>query len=162
MAVTKTTTKPTRLTRPKSKGSASIRIERQAKTKSEPELSISSKPASQPKGATVLTTNAKVLANLKPHQPTEAQIMEAMIPNPETAPKPKVKRAPPVNTRYIGSKVEKWDQALAQGGTYEALAAKLGLKASVLRAHLKFRVKSGKWRSEEGADGHVKMVAVGS
>jgi hypothetical protein len=156
----KMTTKPvagmpptTRLTRPKSKGSASVRIERESKSKAE--MSISTPTPEQTGEVKVLSTNPKVLANLKA-QVTPAAISEAMIPDTK---KPKPVGKPPPNTRYVGSQVEKWDAALREGGTYLEIGAKVGKPPSLIRAHAKFRVKSGKWLLTENGD-QVKLVAV--
>lgn len=53
--------------------------------------------------------------------------------------------------RYEGSGAQKMDLALMRGGPISDLAEEAGVKKGMLRAHAKFRAKSGKWSmSEDG------------
>ncbi len=76
-------------------------------------------------------------------------------------PKPKenggAPRAGTAPNKYAGSAAEKTDTALLAGGTWEALGKKLDRPVSVLKAHAKARVKSGKYELEENGD-KVKLV----
>jgi hypothetical protein len=73
---------------------------------------------------------------------------------PQTPPAPKPTRS---NPRYEGSIVQQWDNALLAGGTWADIAKQVGKTAGVIRAHVKFRVKGGKWRLVEDGD-RVTMV----
>ena len=77
--------------------------------------------------------------------------------------KPNGKPTTLASFRYQGSVAEQMDQALLKGGSYEELAASIigsngkPISPGTLRAHARFRSKSGKYRLEE-ADDHVKLV----
>jgi hypothetical protein len=174
MAATVKTTKTapaTRLTKPKNKGSASVRLERKSQiaaldrelaTKMESKRAVVSITPPTPTGeVAVLTTDPKILANLKPYQPTPTTIAEAMVPKIEKPnPESKVKRGAPINTRYEGSQTQRWDTALREGGTYQEIGEKVGKPASLMRGHAKFREKGGKWKLVDLGNDRVQMVAV--
>jgi hypothetical protein len=147
----------------KGKGSAVVRAERISQ-KPAPLLPVNTDRAvevlEQKGEVPMLSTDPKVLASLKPYQPSPAAIAEAMIPDKaKPAAKPQAKRSPPPNTRYEGSQTQRWDQALVAGGSYEEIGKQVGKPASLIRAHAKFRVKSGKWLLTENGD-TVKLVPV--
>jgi hypothetical protein len=70
--------------------------------------------------------------------------------------KPATARGP---RSYAGSFAETIDLALLQGGSLNAIAEKLGQTSGRIRAHAKFRVKSGKYTYTEIED-QVKMERV--
>lgn len=92
-------------------------------------------------------------------------------PKAERKPAPTAAKAEPAKTdgekkvhsgggrSYEGSFAQKMDLALQAGGTYASIAEGLGIKAAQLRAHGKFRVKSGKWKITENGD-QIKMEKV--
>jgi hypothetical protein len=76
-------------------------------------------------------------------------------PTPATKPAAK----PAANLRYEGSAAQKWDVALEKGGDIGVLAKQAGVTKGALRAHAKYREKSGKWKLTENGD-NIKMMKV--
>jgi hypothetical protein len=79
------------------------------------------------------------------------------VAKPTPATKPAAK--PAGNLRYEGSAAQKWDAALEKGGDIEALAKQAGVTKGTLRAHAKYREKSGKWALTENGN-NIKMMKV--
>jgi hypothetical protein len=159
-----------RLSKPKSKGSASIRLERQSKarpseiiaTEAENRMSQSETqilPVDFERGAAVLEgmvpqmSEPKVLENQHPHKPQPVKVMQ---PKPKAVDEKKAKK-PPVNTRYAGSLAEMMDSALREGGTYAEIGKKLNKAPSMVKAHANFRVK-GKYRLVDLGNDKFQLV----
>lgn len=68
------------------------------------------------------------------------------------------KTQPRPNPRYEGSIVQKIDNALMKGGTYDEIAKACGEPIGKVKACVRARIKSGKWRLVENDD-RVQMEA---
>lgn len=62
--------------------------------------------------------------------------------------------------RYEGSSAQRLDNALLKGGKIEKIADDLGMNKGQVKAHAKFRARSGKFSLREDEDGTLKLTKV--